>query len=80
MRNVSMTTRDVPMKAFGQEFVVPKGTRVTKQAAGNQVLSDGTWFVDDLSWIPPLEDGIPNKCLIHDATYYGIRIPDEYVS
>jgi len=71
------TNQDVTMtyREYG-EITIPKGTRLTHNTAMGKDLNYN--FVDDLSWIP-LVDGIKQFGLIHDATYYGINIPKEFV-
>lgn len=57
-------------------ITVPAGTKVTHQTALGP--DPNYHFVDDLSWIErdyPTISGI----LRHDATYYGINVPKEYV-
>ena len=72
------TSQDVTIKnwrGYG-DIVVPKGTRITHMTACG--IDEKYHFVDDLSWI---EKNYPNvsKLMRHDATYYGIDIPKEYI-
>jgi len=58
-------------------ITVPKGTRVTHMTATG--IDKKYHFVDDFSWVKPLEDGKPNSLLIHDLTYHGINVPKEFI-
>ena len=71
------TNQDVTIsfKHYGL-ITIPKGVRLTNQTACG--IDEKYNFVDDLSWIKdkyPTISGI----LTHDAKYYGIDIPKEFV-
>lgn len=67
-----VTSQDIPMHFRGYDIVVPKGTRITHRTA---LGTDPNYnFVDDLSWIDK-----KYPLLHHDAYYYGINVPKEYV-
>jgi hypothetical protein len=72
------TKQDVKM-TFGVygEIIIPKGTRITNMTALG--LDPKYNFVEDLSWIPTHYNGIKQYGLIHDATFYGINVPAEFV-
>ena len=71
------TTRDVTIKFMDYgKITVPSGTRVTHNTALGY--DENYCFVDDFSWIKDV-DGIPQYGLLHDAKYYGINIPKEFV-
>lgn len=71
------TSQDVKInfRHYG-EIVVPKGTALTHKTACG--IDEKYHFVSDLSWI---KRDYPNidRVLLHDATYYGIDIPKEFV-
>ena len=71
------TNKDVTVnfRDYG-DIVVPKGTRLTHKTACG--IDEKYHFVDDLTWI---KDKYPKIALIliHDALYYGINIPIEFV-
>jgi hypothetical protein len=73
-----VTNQDVKIsfKDYG-EIVVPKGTRLTHQTAVG--IDENYHFVDDLSWITTSYPTIAS-ILKHDAEYYGINIPVEFVT
>ncbi len=58
-------------------IVIPKGTQLTHNTACG--IDKDYHFVADLSWIQTYDDGTPQHGLIHDATYYGINIPKQFV-
>ena len=65
----------ISFREYG-EITVPKGTRLTHRTACG--IDKNYHFVDDLSWINRDYPQI-NKVLMHDATYYGINVPAEFV-
>jgi hypothetical protein len=65
----------VNFRGFG-EIVVPKGTKLTNRTATG--IDEKYHFVDEFEWIDKNYPTI-NNLLKHDAIYYGINIPDEYV-
>jgi hypothetical protein len=71
------TSQDVTIDYMGYgPITIPKGTGVTHETACGH--DENYHFVNDLRWIRrdyPTIAGI----LIHDATYYGIDIPVEYI-
>lgn len=71
------TSQDVKInfRDYG-EIVVPKGTRITHRTAMG--VDENYHFVDDLRWIETNYKSI-NKVLRHDAYYYGIDIPKEFI-
>lgn len=71
------TNQDVSIEfmQYGK-ITIPKGTRLTnKTAMGIDAKYN---FVDDLDWIDEKYPDI-SEILKHDAFYYGINIPVEYV-
>ena len=69
------------------EVTVPKGTKTNSLVAGDKknsrVVDTHYNYVCDFSWVQPHNfDGklIPQHGLIHDLTYYGLNIPNEYLS
>jgi hypothetical protein len=71
------TNQDVTInfKDYG-EIVVPKGTQLTYQTATGH---DRKYhFVNEFGWIRRNYPKI-NLLLYHDANYYGIDIPKEFV-
>lgn len=69
---MKVTTQDVTLEFMHHgEITIPKGTRVTNQTALG--VDENYNFVDDLSWID-------SPILRHDATYYGINVPKEFVT
>jgi len=56
------------------KIIVPKGTRLTNKTACG--IDEKYHFVDDLSFMP---GNSTTNCAKHDATYYGIDVPKEYV-
>jgi hypothetical protein len=67
------TTKEIKMTYKGYDITIPKGTRITHQTA---IGFDSNYcFVDDLTWIPKNQ-----PLLRHDAFYYGINVPSEYVA
>jgi len=56
--------------------IVPAGTKLTHQTACG--IDKNYHFVADLSWIKKNYPTI-DRVLLHDATYYGIDVPKEYV-
>ncbi len=62
-------------RGYGQ-ITVPKGTRLTHQTACG--IDEKYHFVNDFGWIKKNYASI-DKMLSHDATYYGIDIPKEFV-
>ena len=78
---MKQTNQEVKMHFRGHDITIPKGTRITNKTAIG--IDEKYNFVADLNWIPPVEIGgkqIKNYTLIHDATYYGIDVPAQYVS
>lgn len=75
---MKITKQDVTINfAHYGKITVPKGTKITnKTALGND---ENYNFVDEFNWI---KTNYPNieRCLTHDAIYYGINIPKEYVT
>lgn len=71
------TSQDVKMvfRNYG-EIIVPKDTRLTNRTALG--IDDNYHFVDDLSWIDRDYTTVAS-ILKHDAKYYGIDIPKEFV-
>jgi hypothetical protein len=71
------TNQDVTVnfKHYG-DITVPKGTRLTHITSMG--IDEKYHFVDDLSWIKKNYPTI-DRVLLHDATYYGIDIPKEFV-
>lgn len=72
------TSQDVTInfRDYG-EITVPAGTRLTHMTALG--IDKKYHFVDDLSWIKKNYPSI-DRVLSHDAFYYGIDIPKEFVS
>lgn len=71
------TAQDVKINFMGYgEISVPKGTRLSHQTACG--IDENYHFVDDLTWIEKSYPTI-SRILKHDATYYGINIPKEFV-
>lgn len=72
------TSQDVKInfREYG-EIVVPKGTTLTHQTASG--IDEKYHFVSDLSWITKNYPQYHRMMLLHDATYYGIDIPKEFV-
>jgi hypothetical protein len=72
-----VTSQDVKVlfKDYG-EIVVPKGTRLTHNTAMG--VDENYHFVNEFGWI---ERDYPtvSRILTHDATFYGINIPKEFV-
>jgi hypothetical protein len=71
------TSQDVTIsfRDYGN-ITVPKGTRLTHNTA---LGADRNYhFVDDFSWIKKNYPQI-DRFLYHDAYYYGIDIPKEFV-
>lgn len=58
------------------EITVPKGTRLTHQTACG--VDKSYHFVADFGWIKEFYPTI-DRVLQHDAVYYGINIPKEFV-
>jgi hypothetical protein len=56
-------------------ITVPAGTLTTNKTGMGIDLDYN--FVLDTAWIKPI-DGVPQYGLLHDVTYYGINIPEEY--
>lgn len=79
---MGQTNRDVEIVFRGRNITVPKGTRTTHVTACG--VDENYNFVDEFSWIPKIE--LPggrlviDQMMLHDATYYGIDIPKEYVT
>ena len=71
------TSQDVTVnfRDYGQ-ITIPKGTRLTHNTALG--IDKNYHFVDDLSWIERNYKDI-DRVLRHDAYYYGIDIPKEFV-
>ena len=71
------TSQDVTVKFrnYG-EITVPKGTKLTHMTAGG--IDKKYHFVHDLRWIDRAYPAV-SSILRHDATYYGINIPKEFV-
>lgn len=70
---MKQTTQEIKMNFKGYDITIPAGTRVTNKTACG--VDEKYNFVDDLSWIPK-----DMPLLRHDATYYGVDIPAEYVT
>ncbi|HEY3525881.1 MAG TPA: hypothetical protein VGK47_06775 [Nitrososphaeraceae archaeon] len=68
------TNQEIKMSWRGYDITIPKGTRITHNTALG--VDPKYNFVDDLSWI----DKKTQFGLHHDATYYGIDVPAEFVS
>jgi hypothetical protein len=69
-----VTIQDVPMNFRGYDIIVPMATRLTHRTALGH--DPNYHFVDDLSFI----DKKQWPLLWHDAYYYGIDIPKEFVT
>lgn len=71
------TKQDVTInfRGFG-EITIPKDTRCTNMTACG--IDKNYHFVSDLSWI---KTNYPNigRVLLHDAVFYGINIPVEFI-
>lgn len=65
----------IVFKHYGQ-ITIPQGTTLTNQTACG--IDPNYHFVQDLRWIDTNYPEI-SSILKHDATYYGINIPREYV-
>lgn len=63
-------------EGFGP-VTVPVGTKVTHQTACGY--DENYNFVADFSWIKTNYPTI-DRVLLHDAIYYGINVPKEYVN
>lgn len=75
------TTQDISMNFRGHEITIPAGTEITNKTAVG--IDENYNFVADLGWIKPLNingEEVKNYTLIHDATYYGINVPKEFVT
>lgn len=72
-----VTSQDVKInfRNYG-EIVVPKGTALTHNTANG--VDNSYHFVNDLSWIARDYPDVA-RILKHDAFYYGINIPKEFV-
>jgi hypothetical protein len=68
------TKRELTLTCKGFEIVVPKGTECNNNTACG--IDDQYYFVSDLSFIDRVKQGL----LYHDATYYGIRVPESELS
>ncbi|MEQ9201529.1 MAG: hypothetical protein RLO09_03025 [Cyclobacteriaceae bacterium] len=72
------TNKIITMEFMGHgKITIPKGTTVTNMTAIG--IDENYNFINDLSWIEPHANGVKNYSLIHDATYYGIRVNSEDV-
>ncbi len=71
------TSQDVTInfRNYG-EIIVPKGTKLTHNTACG--IDESYHFVEDLSWIKRDYPEV-SSIMLHDATYYGINIPIEFV-
>jgi hypothetical protein len=71
------TSQDVTIdyRDYGP-ITIPKGTPVSHQTANGR--DENYHFVSNLSWIKRNYSTI-SYLLIHDAKYYGIDIPVEFV-
>lgn len=71
------TSKDVTInyRGFG-EITIPKGTKLTHNTACG--VDKNYHFVNDLKWIDKNYPTI-NRILKHDATFYGIDVPREFV-
>lgn len=71
------TNQDVTMefKRYG-EITIPKGTRLTHETANGYDIN--YHFVNEFAWIDENYPEIAN-IMTHDAIYYGINIPKEFV-
>ena len=58
-------------------ITVPKGTTVTNQKANG--IDKNYHFVNEFKWINEKYPKI-NKLLFHDAYYYGINVPKEFIT
>jgi hypothetical protein len=70
---MKQTNQVVKMDWRGYQIEVPAGTAITHQTALGY--DENYNFVNDFSWIPK-----DMPLMLHDAIYYGINIPKEYVS
>lgn len=70
------TSQDVTMNFRGMDITIPKGTKLTHRTACG--IDNRYHFVDDLKWIDIKYPRI-NRVLKHEATFYGIDIPKEFV-
>jgi hypothetical protein len=70
---MKVTNQEIKMNFRGYDITIPKGTRITHQTACGY--DEKCNFIDDLSFIPK-----EMPLLRHDATYYGINVPAEYVT
>lgn len=75
MRQVLKQDVTVNFRNYG-EITVPKGTPITHNTAVGY--SDEYHFVNDLNWIDTKYPEI-SGLLRHDAFYYGIDIPAEFI-
>lgn len=71
------TNRPYTFDYHGTPVTVPAGTSVTHQTASGP--DPAYYFVASFDWIDRDYPSI-NKVLRHDATYYGINVPVEYVT
>ncbi|MBP8113777.1 MAG: hypothetical protein KAY50_00400 [Chitinophagaceae bacterium] len=71
------TNQDVtlPFRIYGN-ITIPKGTKLTHETAMG--FDAKHHFVDEFNWILKNYPTI-KYLLMHDAKYYGIDIPKEYV-
>lgn len=71
------TKQDVTLKFrdYGS-ITIPKGTGLTHQTANG--VDKNYHFVNDFNWIRTNYPTI-DRVLLHDAMYYGIDIPKEFV-
>lgn len=63
-------------EGFGP-VTVPEGTRITNRTALG--IDPNYNFVAEFEWIDRDYPTV-SKCLRHDATFYGINVPKEYVN
>lgn len=69
------TNVTIPFMNYG-DITIPKGTELTHQTAMG--IDRNYHFVNDLSFIDRDYPTV-SSILKHDATYYGINIPKEFV-
>lgn len=71
------TKKDFTVEFMGYgKITVPAGTETTNQTAMG--IDFNYNFVNEFGWIKKNYPEI-DRILLHDATYYGINVPKEYL-
>ena len=73
---MTTTKKDYKIHAYGYDFIIPSGSKVTDQTACGADKNYHFW-VDYHNQAEQLT-GFKNSLLLHDLTYYGLNIPKEY--